>query len=131
MRFDLLKRGFLSLSLISLSLLCVGCSSSSGAKILGKQAPLTRLTMLNSGEMISSDTLKQPLVLAFWATTCKSSPRAIEKLNSYADELADRGVSIVAISIDKSEAFDDVKAMIKYREIDQISHAFSGNDVYD
>lgn len=118
---------------ISAIVLLSGCSASRSSNLVGQRAPLSRITDMNGqltsmGKYIGSGT---PTVIVFWATTCRISPRAVEKLDGMAKKLKPRGVQFLAINIDKATAFNDVKDMIKYRDMGNLEHFFSGNDVYD
>ena len=121
------------LSIILLGFLVVGCSAASGSKLIGKPAPLSRVTLLD-GDIVALDQFVghgKPAVLAFWATTCSYSPRAIESLDRIAVKLKPQGVQFLAISIDKSDAIEKLHGMVKYREMKNLTHCYSGNDVYD
>lgn len=119
-------------AVLSLALMA-GCSASSGSKLIGQPAPETRITLLDGDQVALNQYIGHgsPVVVAFWATTCMYSPRAVEKLDHLAATLKPRGVQFIAISIDKEKAADDVRNMIKYRDMKNFTHAFSGNDVHD
>ena len=120
-------------SLVILGAVLSGCAASGGAKLVGQPAPLTRLTPLVGDMTTLNQYIGQgkPTVIAFWATTCSMSPRAIERVDAMAKKLRSQGVQFLAISIDKAAAIEDVRGMVKYRRMGEFTHFFSGNDVYD
>jgi hypothetical protein len=118
---------------LTAAFLLSGCSASRSSNLVGQRAPLSRITdmdgqLTSMGKYIGSGA---PTVIVFWATTCRISPRAVEKLDGMAKRLKPRGVQFLAVNIDKASALDDVKNMIKYRDMGNLQHFFSGNDVYD
>ena len=116
------------------ALLLGGCAASGTSKLIGQPAPATRVTMLNDGSIVSLDRYLgagKPLVIAFWATTCTYSPRAMEALDRVAQKLKPQGVEFVAVSIDKADNEQRLRDLIKYRQLGDLTHTFSGNDVYD
>jgi thiol-disulfide isomerase/thioredoxin len=120
-------------SIVILGAVLSGCAASGGKNLVGQPAPLTRLTQLE-GDVTSLDQYVgrgKPTVLAFWATTCSMSPRAIERVDAMAKKLRPQGVQFLAISIDKVAAIEDLRGMVKYRRMGEFTHFFSGNDVYD
>jgi len=120
-------------SIVILGAVLSGCAASGGKNLVGQPAPLTRLTQLE-GDVTSLEQYVgrgKPTVLAFWATTCSMSPRAIERVDAMAKKLRPQGVQFLAISIDKVAAIEDLRGMVKYRRMGEFTHFFSGNDVYD
>lgn len=118
---------------VAVTVVLTGCAGSVSTTLVGKPAPLTRLTGLD-GDVTTLDNYVgggKTTVLAFWATTCNLSPRAIERVDNLAKKLGPQGVRFLAVSIDKAGALEDLRGMVQYRNMKEFTHFFSGNDVYD
>ncbi|NDC39594.1 MAG: TlpA family protein disulfide reductase [Proteobacteria bacterium] len=119
--------------MIPVAVLIGGCAASRSSSLIGQAAPLSRVTQLD-GDVTTLESFLgkgRPTVLAFWATSCSLSPRAIERVNDAAKRLKPLGVQFLAISIDKAETLPTLRSMVQYRRMSEFTHFFSGNDVYD
>lgn len=128
-------RSFLTFTaalLLGLSLSSCAASGPSSTDLIGKMAPYTRFTMLD-GELLASENLKgKTVVLIFWASWCRRSPKVLERVNEYARKFAGRDdVVFLTASVDKAENLPAVKERIEFSRLDAMKHAFSGNEAYD
>jgi len=114
-------------------LLCSGCAvSKSSSDLVGKMAPYTRVTMLDGTTVPTEDFQGKTVVLTFWASWCRRSPKVLEKLNHLARQYKNRDdLVFVTVSVDKQEDFEKAKERIEWSKLDTMQHAFSGNEVYD
>lgn len=123
----------LSLTLIAMISACSPFSPKS-LGMVGKQAPYTRLTLLD-GRYIPIAQYKdqgKTLILAFWDTTCPFSRPQISDLNEYAKAASARkDVAFIVVSVDNPERESRVREMAQSDEYNALTHAFSGNEVYD
>lgn len=135
-----MPRRSISLSNICLPLTLIAmlsaCSSFSPKSLgmLGKQAPFTRLTLLDGSYIPIAEYKDQgkTLILAFWDTTCPFSRGEISELNEYATQArARKDVAFVVVSVDNLERESRVQEMAQSDEYNALTHAFSGNEVYD
>jgi thiol-disulfide isomerase/thioredoxin len=109
------------------------CSFDSGepSGLLNKQAPPTRLTMLD-GTYVSFDQYQgKYIVLVFWAQWCPHSRPVVQKLSRIAEHMKRSDVVFVAVSVDEFNDYDKLKERITSLKVDNLNHAFSGNDFYD
>ena len=123
-------------SLILCALVCVvslfACSVTGSPKtMIGKLAPLVELYSIDGVQFNLDEYQNKPLVLLFWAQWCRRSKSFVQDLRDAAPLLKNRGVSILAVDIDKQENLAALKMMIRDYKLDAFDHAFSGNDVYD
>lgn len=118
-----------TIALLSLS----GCASSGASQIVGKPAPFARFNQLEDGALFTTEQFKgKTLVIAFWATTCRSSNPNMKRISEYAANFKGRNdVAFIGVSIDKAEDIDAVKERIKYDGFGTLINMYSGNDVYD
>ncbi len=80
-------------------------------KLVGKKAPEFKAKDL-SGNTVSLSSLKgKPILLNFWATWCPYCREERPYLNSLYKEYKDKGLVIIAVSVDKSE--ETVKRYLK------------------
>lgn len=69
-----------------------------------RSAPDFSLSAL-SGDVVSLSALRGSVViLDFWASWCKPCTRTLPSLHALAGRLADRGVILLAVSLDRTEA---------------------------
>ena len=72
-------------------------------KLVGKKAPEFKARDL-SGKSVSLSSFKgKPILLNFWATWCPYCREERPYLNSLHKEYKDKGLVIIAVSVDKSE----------------------------
>jgi peroxiredoxin len=82
--------------------------------VVGDSAPDFSITADNGRVISTSNFGGKLLVLNFWATWCEPCIVEIPSLNAFQKRLADKGVVVVAISIDKDEkAYRDFLNQIK------------------
>lgn len=115
------------------ALLIVGCSAGRVAPELnpGEKAPFARFTLM-TGEPVTLEQLRgKPVVVIFWASTCTFSPKVVERLNRIAGKIGTQRATFIAASLDKAETFDEIKEMIRFRDMNNFIHAMSGNAEYD
>ncbi len=115
--------------MLALLLFAQGCSSGASGWV-GKYSPYTRLTTLDGDSLALQSYLGKKVVLLFWATDCSGSKGLLEKLNALARAKGGRGqIVFLAASLDSD--IEQVQNYIKYREIDAVNIAFSGNNADD
>ena len=87
-------------------------------KLVGKKAPEFKARDL-SGKSVSLSSFKgKPILLNFWATWCPYCREERPYLNSLHKEYKDKGLVIIAVSLDKSE--ETVRKFLKKMPLDFI-----------
>ena len=87
-------------------------------KLVGKKAPEFEVRDL-SGKSVSLSSFKgKPILLNFWATWCPYCREERPYLNSLHKEYKDKGLVIIAVSVDKSE--ETVRKFLKKMPLDFI-----------
>ena len=87
-------------------------------KLVGKKAPEFKARDL-SGKSVSLSSFKgKPILLNFWATWCPYCREERPYLNSLHKEYKDKGLVIIAVSVDKSE--ETVRKFLKKMPLDFI-----------
>jgi thiol-disulfide isomerase/thioredoxin len=117
------------LSLLSLS----ACSSKFPAETyLGKKVRSFSATSLE-GTKLAVPNSRGASVLFFWASWCGSSLSRIEKYQDLAEEIGRRNprVDFYAVNIDEYSKLSKVEEVIRSKQLDAMTHIFSGNDVDD
>jgi DsbE subfamily thiol:disulfide oxidoreductase len=71
-------------------------------RLIGKEAPDFIATDLSGDEVVFSSFRGKPVLLNFWATWCPYCREERPQLNSIYKEYKDRGLIVVAISVDRS-----------------------------
>jgi peroxiredoxin len=99
--------------------------------MIGKQAPLVELYSIDGIQFNLDEYQGKPLVVLFWAQWCRRSKSFVQDLRDAAPVLKSRGISILAVDIDKQENLTALKMMFRDFKLEAFDHAFSGNDVYD
>jgi peroxiredoxin len=80
-------------------------------------APDFKLPDLKGKDVALSDLLEQgPVVVDFWATWCKPCLKAFPGLQEILDRYKDRGLSVVAISVDGPKSRAHVGPLIKSKK---------------
>ena len=111
-----------------------GCSPlpPSAYEMVDKHAPMTRLTLLEGGDLPLEAFEGKHTALMFWATWCGHSKARMEEFAELAAEYsARRNVAFVAVSVDRADDLDKLRARIQSDGLGKITHMFSGNDVAD
>lgn len=92
--------------------------------------PNTRILLLD-GNYISLNNLadNKDLVVAFWAEWCAKSRKRVQALDEIAK--AKRDYQFIAISLDPESHFNKLQEFIKYKNLNNLIHAFSGNEGAD
>lgn len=71
---------------------------------VGSPAPVFEITTSN-GERVSLEDLKgKPAVVVFWSAYCSSCKKEAPKLNQLAAEYSAKGIRVIGVSIDTSDA---------------------------
>ncbi len=115
------------------ALFMIGCSSGRVTPSLnpGDSAPFTRFTLL-SGEPVTLEQFRgKPTVIIFWASTCTFSPKVVERLNRMVGKIGTHRATFIAASLDKADILSEIKEMIRLRDMNNFTHAMSGNAEYD
>jgi thiol-disulfide isomerase/thioredoxin len=111
-----------------------GCSAMSdkGKEMIGNEAPEARLMFFNGSEVPLSSYRGKNVCIVFWATWCTYSRSLIERYEDLARHYGRRSdMEFIAVSIDKNEDFEVLKARIQEQNLKSMTHIFSGNDSYD
>jgi thiol-disulfide isomerase/thioredoxin len=89
--------------------------------------------MLLNGEHIAlRSRVGKSVTLLFWATWCPHSRAGIEEFEALARTYKDRPeIEFYAVSVDKNEAYAELKNRIHLQDLESMTHVFSGNDVQD
>jgi len=98
---------------------------------VGQRTPYARFTLLNGEPVTLGDLRGKPVAVIFWASTCTHSPKTVERLNRMVAKIGKDKATFLAASLDKTEAIAEVKEMIRLRDMDNLTHAISGNAEYD
>lgn len=120
------------LAVCSLTLLIIGCSSSSKPKMVGMNAPATRIQMM-SGEYLPLEEYRgKTVVLTFWATWCSHSSQTLGEIGQISKEYAHRpDIVFLTVSVDKAEDIEKVRTRLSDPGLARTTNAFSGNAEYD
>ena len=90
---------------------------SSAASGADGTAPDFKLPDLKGKDVALADLLKKgPVIVDFWATWCKPCLKAFPGLQKILDEYKDRGLSVVAISVDGPKSRAHVGPLIKSKK---------------
>jgi len=100
-------------------------------EMVDKPAPYTRVTMLDGTYVPLSSFRGRTVVLAFWGTWCSRSKGVLRDLSDYAKSHRRPDVEYIAVSIDRTDNFETLNNMINHQGLNNLQHAFSGNDVRD
>jgi peroxiredoxin len=96
--------------------LVVSCTSGKGdvAPLEKGKAPNFTLTDVRGGKVDLSGFRGRVVVLEFWATWCPPCRESIPELNALYDKYKDKGVAVLAISVDKGDgALSTVNSFMK------------------
>ncbi len=121
-------------SLLILSSVLSGCSSvSPGARdLVGKPAPDVRFTLIDGTQVPLDIAAGKTAAILFWTTWCGHSRGTIEDFEKLAKRyLGRKDIVFFAVSLDKFEDIEAVKARIQSQGLSDVTHAFSGNDIQD
>lgn len=115
-------------------LLCffVACSSTTSRLQQGDRAPSVRVTTLDGDLESLSDYYDKPTIVAFWATWCAKSKRALVELNKEVLQSRQSGqpLNFVTISVDKAQDLAKVTDFLTSTHLAS-SNKFSGNEFLD
>ncbi|MBX7139382.1 MAG: TlpA family protein disulfide reductase [Oligoflexia bacterium] len=107
-------------------------AKSNRTELIGTTAPYTKFNLLDGSFLTVEELRGKTAVITFWATWCSESRKCMNRLNAFADKFRGRSDYVfLTASIDKADKFDAVKERVIYTKLDNMKHAFSGNDVYD
>lgn len=111
-----------------------GCMSVSShtLELLDKPAQPSKL-FLEDGTYSTTEAYKgEELVLLFWTSICHHSENAVIDFNDFAKNFKGHSrTTFLAINIDKFENLDAVREYIQKERLTHLTHAYSGNDLYD
>jgi thiol-disulfide isomerase/thioredoxin len=106
--------------------------------LVGQRIPNTRFTSLQDGFLRTLEEFSgAPRVIIFWAEWCSYSKPVILEINKIAREFKGSGdpikkaLNFVAISIDPADRYQRVQERVTYQKLDALTHAFSGNGLFD
>ncbi|MEZ4754000.1 MAG: TlpA disulfide reductase family protein [Bdellovibrionota bacterium] len=110
-------------------------SSCSSSKKIDPNSPVivpryTKFITLSGNQKSFEDLRGKKTVVIFWAQWCRYSRPVIKAIDEIAKQHKSR-VNFLAISLDKEADFEVLKEEIKIREINNLTHAFSGAEYYD
>jgi thiol-disulfide isomerase/thioredoxin len=111
-----------------------GCSPVSPAakSLVGNPAPNVRFTLLDGTPVPLDIAAGKTAAILFWTTWCGHSRGTIEDLEKLAKRyLGRKDIVFFAVSLDKFEDIEAVKARIQSQGLSDVTHAFSGNDIQD
>lgn len=101
----------LSAGVLTLMSACGGAATpaanapTEGASVVGQLAPESELTALRGTGTISLSSLRGKVVLLdFWASWCAPCQEELPLLDDMAVRLKDKGIEVVALSIDENQA---------------------------
>ena len=81
---------------------------------VGRKAPNFLLENINGDFVELNDFAgKGPILLSFWSTCCKPCVEAVEAFSKLYEQYSDKGLSLLAISIDDERTVGRVKPYIK------------------
>ncbi len=109
------KTWWLRSILVIAGLAMLTLSASAGA--LAGKAPDFRLSNLEGKDVVLSELLKRgPVVVDFWATWCKPCLKAFPGLQKTYEEYEDRGLTVVAVSVDGPKTMAGVGPLIRSKK---------------
>lgn len=85
-------------------MLVAACMTATAMAADRKQAPDFELPDMNGAMQKLSAHQGTVVVLNFWATWCPECITEIASLNRFTDQYRDKGVTVLSVSVDKSEA---------------------------
>jgi peroxiredoxin len=98
-----------------LSILTLSASTSA----LAGKAPDFKLSNLEGKDVVLSELLKKgPVVVDFWATWCKPCLKAFPGLQNTYEEYKERGLTVVAVSVDGPKTRAGVAPLMKSKKYD-------------
>jgi peroxiredoxin len=108
---SMLQRGGLYLVVVCTLLALASPSQAEGT------APDFTLSNLDGKDVVLSELLqKGPVIVDFWATWCKPCLKAFPGLQEILDTYRERGLSIVAVSVDSPKSRSRVAPLIKSKK---------------
>lgn len=105
----------------TIALLCVVFlfTSFSGNAQATDMAPDFTLKNLEGKDVKLSDVYKDgPVLVTFWSTWCKNCPEEMNHFQRYYNDYKEKGLTVLAISIDTSRTLSKVKPWVSGRKLD-------------
>jgi len=90
------------LSMLTLGILVVGCSTPVEVPEIGKPAPSFRLTDIDGQPVSLSDLRGKPVLINFWATWCYACGVEMPYIQEVYNEWSEHGLVVLAINIGES-----------------------------
>ncbi len=110
---------------------CASSRGGAGQDSLRK-VPETRVTALDDGSYnLLGNFYGQRTLVLFWAEWCPHSRAAMMSLKSKRGDLEKEGTTVVAVSLDPYQRYEQLKDFIDYHELGFMRHFFSGNGEED
>ncbi len=112
----------------------MGCSPLSDASkdLVNKPVPEGRLMLLSGEDIALRGRSGTNMALLFWATWCPHSRGAIADYEGLAQRYSGRRrIEFYAVSLDRNEDLEQLKARIQSQKLASMIHVFSGNDSQD
>ncbi len=98
-----MKRALRALLLV----LGLPCLAAAGGVAVGDRLPAFALTAWDGSRLTSAELAGKPLVVDFWASWCATCRTALPALDGMARRLADRGVVVLAVNVDRDRQTAD------------------------
>jgi hypothetical protein len=120
-------------NILTIGLLIVfsACSSSEYGGVIPRKAPSARFLLLDGSYIPLEAYSGRVVILSFWGVFCSSSKAKLERLNEMASRVNPQKVVFLAASVDKLDDEAELFSYIKEEPIDNVIHAFSGNEGKD
>ena len=119
--------------LLSCSFLIEGCSlTTEQQELVGHPAVSSRYYLFDGTVYALSEHSGKAVVLVFWDAFCGHCKKALPEINKLAKSFTDGSeAQFISISVNRQIDEDKVKGRLKELDIDAMTNAFSGNDVFD
>lgn len=88
------------------------------APAAGSPAPDFALADLDGAQVRLADLVARgPVVMAFWATWCRPCAQEIPHLSALQQELGERGLTVLGVSLDDATTVGEVRAFVRTRDV--------------
>ena len=106
--------------LLALAAICLGGCTAEAVEmppVIGQPAPAFSAPSLSGGELSLGDLRGQVVLLNVWATWCPPCREEMPGLQRLHEELADEGLAVTAVSIDRAAARGEVEEFVRANSI--------------